>query len=56
VALHFGLGLLRLPPQAFWSLSLRELTALSGAMRPPDGLDRTALDALMQRWPDSPAS
>lgn len=29
--MHFGLGLLRLDPQTFWSLSLREFMALGGA-------------------------
>ena len=51
-ALHFGLGLLRLPPGDFWALSLRELAALGGAMRPADGVDREVLTALMRRWPD----
>lgn len=52
-ALHFGLGLLRLPPAVFWALSLRELAALGGTMRPPDGMDRATLAALMRRWPDT---
>lgn len=52
-ALHFGLGLLRLTPEAFWSLSLRELAALGGALRSADAMDRTALAALMRRWPDA---
>jgi uncharacterized phage protein (TIGR02216 family) len=51
-ALHFGLGLLRLSPKTFWSLTMRELMALGGALRPADALDRAALAALMQRWPD----
>ena len=53
--MHFGLGLLRLPPDAFWALTLRELMALGGALRPTDRPDRTALTALMRRWPDRPA-
>ena len=52
--MHFGLGLLRLPPGMFWALSLRELMALGGALRPGDALDRASLAALMQRWPDGP--
>jgi uncharacterized phage protein (TIGR02216 family) len=52
-ALHFGLGLLRLPPGTFWALSLRELMALGGAMRPMEGIDRAVLSTLMQRWPDA---
>jgi uncharacterized phage protein (TIGR02216 family) len=51
--LHFGLGLLRLPTDVFWSLSLRELSALGGACRSVDGMDRTGLATLMRRWPDS---
>jgi len=51
-ALHFGLGLLRLSPDTFWALSLRELRALGGAMRPAQGLSRAGLGALMRRWPD----
>ena len=53
-ALHFGLGLLRLSPEAFWSLSMRELIALGGVSRPVDAMDRAALATLMQRWPDKP--
>jgi uncharacterized phage protein (TIGR02216 family) len=52
--LHFGLGLLRLPPGVFWALSLRELMALGGALQPTDVLDRRSLAVLMQRWPDKP--
>ena len=47
-----GLGALRLPPDAFWSISLPELLA---ALGPAAGLDapaRADLDALMQRFPD----
>lgn len=51
-ALHFGFGLLRLTPEAFWSLTLRELMAFGGAMRPADQISRTALAELMLRWPD----
>jgi uncharacterized phage protein (TIGR02216 family) len=54
--LHLGLGQLRLTPCIFWSLSLRELMATGGALRPRDGIDRTALSALMARWPDWPAA
>lgn len=52
-AVHFGLGLLRLPPAAFWALSPRELTALGGALRPVEGLDRARLGELMRRFPDN---
>lgn len=54
--LHFGLGLLRLTPCAFWSLSLRELMVMGGAARPRDSIDRAALSAMMSRWPDRPAA
>ena len=52
-ALHFGLGLLRLTPNALWALSVREFLALGGAMRPSEGIDRRGLEALMEKWPDS---
>ena len=51
-ALHFGLGLLRLPPNIFWALSVREFLALGGGMRSGDGIDRRGLEALMEKWPD----
>jgi uncharacterized phage protein (TIGR02216 family) len=51
-----GLGLLRLDPRAFWSMTPRELSAALGAVlgpgrgeRPPS---RSDLAALMQRFPD----
>lgn len=51
-----GLGLLRLPPAAFWSMTPRELAA---AARPFIGdatvpLDRPTLAALAARFPDFP--
>ncbi len=53
----FGLGVLRLPPDAFWSMTPRELTlaarALSGPARPAP-MDPTALAALRDRYPDDP--
>ena len=52
--MHFGFGLLRLSPDVFWTLSLRELAALGGTLRPMEAIDRTALSALMRRWPDQP--
>jgi uncharacterized phage protein (TIGR02216 family) len=51
-----GLGLLRLPPAAFWSMTPRELAAaLRGflgpaAVAPP--LPRAVLADLMERFPD----
>jgi len=41
---------LGLTPQAFWQLSLCEWRALTGGSTP--ALDRAALDALLQRYPD----
>lgn len=55
--LAFGLGRLRLSPEAFWSLTLPELRAAAEgvfgpAIAPPS---RAALTALMRRFPDPPA-
>ncbi|GLK50706.1 MULTISPECIES: phage tail assembly chaperone [Maricaulis] len=41
---------LGLTPHAFWQLSLAEWRALTGGAAP--SLDRAALDALLQRYPD----
>jgi uncharacterized phage protein (TIGR02216 family) len=50
-----GFGVLRLSPQHFWSLTLRELEAavhgLTGTS-PATPLARTDLSSLMQRFPD----
>ena len=51
--LRFGLGHLRLPPDAFWRLSLTELNALAGAGALPDATSRTSLEALMALYPDT---
>lgn len=50
----FGFGVLKLPPDAFWAMTPRELAA---AMRGAGGhgmqaMDRESLAALMQRHPD----
>ncbi|MDE2164102.1 MAG: phage tail assembly chaperone [Alphaproteobacteria bacterium] len=51
--LALGLGVFRLAPAAFWSLSLAEWRALLAARRPrATPLTRAGLDALMQRYPD----
>jgi uncharacterized phage protein (TIGR02216 family) len=51
-----GLGLLRLPPDAFWSMTPRELAAalrgLLGPSSPDAPLPRAALAQLMSRFPD----
>lgn len=53
VAMRFGLGVLRLPPEAFWRMSPRELAAAWGAVVGERGtLDRQGLEALMERFPD----
>ncbi len=53
-AIGFGLGVLRLSPEAFWQMTPRELAcaieAVSGPMSQP--LDRAALAGLMTRFPD----
>lgn len=53
-AMRFGLGVLRLPPEAFWRMTPRELAAAWGAvMGDRSGpLDRPGLEALMERFPD----
>jgi len=50
----FGLGVLRWPPDAFWSATPAELLAAAGAMAGPAGLapGRGDLAALMARFPD----
>ncbi len=45
-----------LAPAAFWAMSPRELAAALGAGSTPLGFDRAALDRLMTRFPDAPAS
>lgn len=50
-----GLGVLRLPPRDFWSLTPRELSAALGILSQRingEPLSRAALDALMRRYPD----
>jgi uncharacterized phage protein (TIGR02216 family) len=54
--MEIGLGLLALPPQAFWALTPRELEAALrgrfGTHGDGDTIARRALDNLMQRFPD----
>jgi uncharacterized phage protein (TIGR02216 family) len=51
-----GLGLLRLPPAHFWSMTPKELdAALTGLLGPAHAdapLPRATLAALMRRFPD----
>lgn len=53
-AIGFGLGVLRLPPEQFWTMTPRELAlaieAVSGRGGAP--LPRDALNDLMKRFPD----
>lgn len=53
-AMRFGLGVLRLPPAAFWTMSPRELAAAWSAVvgERTGPLDRARLDAMMERFPD----
>ena len=55
-----GLGVLRLSPLEFWSMTPRELrAALDAALGPAPGMDapdRAALDALLARFPDGDAA
>ena len=52
-AIGFGLGVLKLSPQAFWAMTPRELAlaiqAATGATAP---LARGDLASLMKRYPD----
>lgn len=52
--MRFGLGVLRLPPEAFWKMSPRELaSAWSAVVGEKTGpLERSGLEALMERFPD----
>ncbi|MCJ8240274.1 rcc01693 family protein [Peteryoungia algae] len=51
-AMTLGLSRLRLSPEAFWRLSLPELSAMAGAFGQPAGLSRGDVAALMRRFPD----
>ena len=50
-----GIGALRIPPSAFWAMSLPELLATLAPTREPDAPARADLDALMRRYPDRPS-
>jgi uncharacterized phage protein (TIGR02216 family) len=53
-AIGFGLGVLRLAPDAFWRMTPRELAHAIAAVRGPVAapLGRETLAALMKRFPD----
>jgi uncharacterized phage protein (TIGR02216 family) len=49
----FALGILRLPPSSFWSMTLRELSlAIQAAGGRSAPHERTQLATLMERYPD----
>lgn len=50
--MELGLGVLRLPPDAFWRMTPRELAAAAGFRRTGSALSRVQLDALMTAFPD----
>lgn len=57
--MRFGLGVLGLPPDAFWSMTPRELAAAMrgrGIGSGPQPPDRTAFETLMANHPDTPAN
>ena len=53
----FGLGMLRLTPDAFWRMTPRELAAAMDAVfgAPDAPLDRAGFDSLRERFPDAAA-
>jgi uncharacterized phage protein (TIGR02216 family) len=52
-AIGFGLGVLRLSPEAFWRMTPRELSyAIEAATGRSAPLDRGAFSELMKRFPD----
>ena len=54
----FGLGVLRLSPDAFWRMTPRELAhAITGSRgRAPAPIPRADFDALMHAFPDKKAN
>lgn len=56
--MRFGLGTMRLPPDAFWSMTPRELAAAAAPWRRDArrGPERSAFEALMRRFPDQDRS
>ena len=51
----FGLGVLRLSPAAFWSMTFREVAAAMRGMFPetPSGIGSSELREMMRRYPDA---
>jgi uncharacterized phage protein (TIGR02216 family) len=54
IAMQFGLGRLRLPPDQFWSMTPQELAAAIEAFNggTSDSLSRNSLKDMMQQFPD----
>ena len=50
--MRLGLALLRLPPDAFWAMTPRELAACVALPAAQPAVSRTDLEALMKRFPD----
>ena len=52
--MRLGLGVLRLPPEAFWAMTPRELEAAAAPLRGAGGgpISRDAFAALRARFPD----
>ncbi len=57
-AMGFGLGVLRLAPDAFWRMTPRELAAAIDVTfgTHASALDRARFDALVTQFPDAPAA
>ena len=53
-AIGFGFGVLRLSPDAFWTMTPRELAFAIAAVRgaQPHAPARSTLDQLMRQYPD----
>ena len=54
-AMELGLGQLRLAPDQFWRMTLRELSAAARGARPETGgeaMTRASLSMLEMRFPD----
>lgn len=53
----FGIGQMRMAPDAFWALTPRELMILAGISELGSGhLDKGGLEALMRAYPDGKGS
>ncbi len=54
-AMRFGLGVLKLSPEAFWRMTPRELArAIEAVDGPrPAAIERAAFQQLMTRYPDA---